>query len=241
MPERGGDRQPAFMTDLAAQSATSEPSPAPMSFPPLPAPPDLAGATAVASEASRRAFLLANRCGMIQLHRAGLSAWLGNPFTGYQLLLTTTGRKSGLRRDTPLEYLVADGAAWVMAGYGPKTQWYRNLQADPRVEVLLPGGRAFAGTAEEVVDPAVRERMIVALCRACGLPGVMIGANPWTAPADEILRLVAWVPLIRITPTSGPLVAGPDDPGGLGWIPRQVVALLATVVLGRALLRLVRH
>ena len=224
------------MIDLAA-----EPSPGPASFPPLPAPPDLAGATAVASEASRRTFMLANRCGMIQLHRAGLSAWIGNPLTGYQLLLTTTGRKSGLRRDAPLEYVVAEGSAWVMAGYGPRTQWYRNIQANPQVEVLLPGGRVLVGMAEEVLDPAVRERMIVALCRACGLPGFMIGANPWTAPAEEVLRLVAWVPLIRITPLSGPLVAGPDDPGGLGWIPRQAVAFLDTALLARALLRLVRR
>ena len=185
--------------------------------------------------------MLANRFGMIQLHRAGLAAWIGNPLTGYQLLLTTTGRKSGLRRDVPLEYVVADGSAWVMAGYGPKTQWYRNIQADPRVEVLLPGGRAFVGTAEEVLDPAVRERMIVVLCRACGLPGFMIGVNPWTAPAEEVLRLVAWVPLIRVTPVSGPLVAGPDDPGGLAWIPRQVVATVATIWLARAALRLLRR
>ncbi|MCU0482851.1 MAG: nitroreductase family deazaflavin-dependent oxidoreductase [Chloroflexi bacterium] len=236
------------MTETAAVfalDAVPEPPaerlPAGEPFPPLPAPPDLSGAAGVASEASRRAFMLANRFGMIQLHRAGLAAWLGNPFTGYQLLLTTTGRKSGLRRDVPLEYIVEDGSAWVMAGYGPRTQWYRNLQTDPRVEVLLPGGRAFAATAEEVLDPAIRERLIVALCRACGLPGFMIGANPWTAPAEVILKQVAWVPLVRITPLAGPLVAGPDDPGGLAWIPRQALALLATACLARALLRLVRH
>jgi len=203
-------------------------------FPPLPDPPELSGAAAAASEASRRFFRIANRCGMIQLHRAGLSAWLGNPLTGYQLLLTTTGRKTGLRRDTPLEYILAEGAAWVMAGYGPKTQWYRNLLADPRVEVLLPGRQAFAGTAEEVLDPAVRERIVVALARATGLPGFLIGANPWTAPDEAILRLVAWVPLVRIAPLAGPLAAGPDDPGGFAWIPRQVAATLATLwLLGR--------
>jgi len=226
--------QPADEPRPSAPPATAP------SFPPLPAPPDLAGGAAVASEASRRILMVANRLGMIQLHRAGLSAWLGNRLTGYQLLLTTTGRKTGLRRDAPLEYVIADGSAWVAAGYGQRTQWYRNIQADPQVEVLLPGGRAFVGTAEEVLDPAIRERMILALCRATGLPGFLIGANPWTAPAEEILRLVAWVPLIRITPVSGPLVAGPDDPGGLAWIPRQVVALLATAWLVRALVRLLR-
>ena len=235
------------MTEPAADKRTHEPAAQPMVDPtaqppaPLPAPPELSGVAALASDASRRAFMVANRFGMIQLHRAGLSAWIGNPLTGYQLLLTTTGRKSGQRRDAPLEYIVADGSAWVMAGYGPKTQWYRNLRADPRVEILLPGGRAIAAVADEVLDPAVRGRMIVALCRACGLPGFMIGANPWTAPADEILRLVAWVPLIRITPVSGRLVAGPDDPGGLAWIPRQAIAPLATAWLARTLLRLVRR
>jgi hypothetical protein len=109
------------------------------------------------------------------------------------------------------------------------------------VEVLLPGRRAVAATAEEVLDPAVRERMIVALCRACGLPGFMIGANPWTAPAEAILRAVAWVPLIRITPVAGQLAAGPDDPGGLAWIPRQAIALLATAWVARTLLRLLRR
>ena len=208
-------------------------------FPPLPDPPALQGVAAAASEASRRAFKLANRCGMIQLHRAGLAAWLGNPLTGYQLLLVTTGRRSGLRRPTPLEYLLADGAVWVMAGYGPRTDWYRNLLADPRVEVLLPGRHPFVGTAEEILDPAVRERIVVALARATGLPGFLIGANPWTAPDEKILRLVAWVPLIRITPLAGPLAAGPDDPGGLAWLPRQIAATLATLWLAgriRALL-----
>ncbi len=224
----------------AASRPTVAPAGAP-SFPPLPASPDLAGGAAVASEASHRIFMVANRFGMIPLHRAGLSAWLGNPLTGYQLLLTTTGRKSGLRRDAPLEYLIAEGSVWVMAGYGRRTQWYANVRADPRVEVLLPGGRAFVGTAEEVLDPAIRERMILALCRASGLPGFLIGANPWTAPAEEILRLVAWVPLVRITPASGPLVASPDDPGGLGWIPRQLVAVVAWAWFARTLIGLLRR
>jgi hypothetical protein len=99
----------------------AEPAPVPHVFPPLPPPPDLSAAAGAISESSRRAFMVANRCGMIQLHRAGLSAWLGNPLTGYQLLLTTIGRKSGLPRDVPLEYVVAEGSAWVMAGYGPST------------------------------------------------------------------------------------------------------------------------
>ncbi len=205
-------------------------------FPPLPPPPDEVGVVGALSRASRTAFRYANRYGMVPFHRAGLAAWLGNPLTGCQLLLTTTGRTSGLRRATPLGYLVADGAAWVLAGYGPSTLWYRNLLADPAVEVLLPARAPLVGRATDVVDPAVRARIIPRLVRSMALPGTAIGDLPWRAPDARILELTAWVPLVRIAPTDGSiLVAGPDDPGGLGWTWRALAATLATVVGCRAL------
>ena len=188
------------------------------------------------SRASRTAFRYGNRYAIVPLHRAGLAAWLGNPLTGWQLLLTTTGRKSGLRRPTPLGYLVAEGSAWVMAGYGTSTLWYRNLLADPGVAVLLPGRAPLAAHATECLDPDVRARMIPRLVRSMALPGTMIGCLPWSATDDRILELTAWVPLIRITPADGSaLVAGPDDPGGLGWTWRTLVATIATVGLARLL------
>lgn len=182
------------------------------------------------SRASRTVFRYGNRYAMVPLHRAGLAAWLGNPLTGWQLLLTTTGRKSRLRRSTPLGYLVADGSAWVMAGYGASTLWYRNLLADPGVEVRLPARAPFAALATEMVDPAVRARIIPRLVRSMALPGTMIGCLPWSASDERIVGLTAWVPLIRLSPADGSvLVAGPDDPGGLGWAWRTIVTTVATV------------
>ena len=209
------------------ETTTVAPDPA---FPPLPPTPDGGGVASGLSRASQTAFRYANRYAMGPLHRAGLAAWLGNPLTGWQLLLTTTGRKSGLRRPTPLGYLVADGAAWVMAGYGSSTLWYRNLLADPRVDVLLPARPPFAADATEIRDPTVRARIIPRLARSMALPGTMIGCLPWSAPDQRILELTAWVPLIRLTPADGPgLVPGPDDPGGLGWTWRTLVSTLATL------------
>ena len=183
-------------------------------------------------------FRYGNRYAMIPLHRAGLAAWLGNPLTGWQLLLATTGRKSGLLRSTPLGYLVADGAAWVMAGYGSSTLWYRNLLADPRVEVRLPARAPFAAEATETLDPVVRAQIIPRLVRSMALPGAMIGCLPWSAPDERILDLTAWVPLVRLSPADGsPLVAGPDDPGRLGWTWRTLVATITTTVLVRILAR----
>jgi deazaflavin-dependent oxidoreductase (nitroreductase family) len=190
--------------------------------------------------ASRTAFRYANRWFMVPLHRAGLAAWLGTPLTGCQLLLTTIGRASGLPRPTPLGYLVADGAAWVLAGYGPGTLWYRNLLIEPRVEVLLPGRPPLAARAEGVADPAIRARIIPPLVRSMRVPGAMIGCDPGTASDDRILELTAWVPLVRLQPDGPALVPGPDDPGGLGWVWRQaLIGLLGVVglVAGRRCVR----
>ncbi len=194
------------------------------------------------TDASRTFFRYANRLGMVQLHRAGLAAWLGNPLTGWQCLVTTTGRRSGLPRHTPLGYLVADGAAWVMAGYGPATQWYRNILEDRRVTLLLPGRPPIAALATEATDPSTRARIIPPLCRSMAIPGAMIGCVPATSTDERILECVAWVPLVRIAPADGSSLApGPDDPGGLGWTWRQALAIAAMVFGLRALVGLARR
>jgi deazaflavin-dependent oxidoreductase (nitroreductase family) len=212
-----------------------------LALPSLPAPPSPAGGVGAGWRLSRIAFKYLNRWAVVPFHRAGLSAWLGTPVAGWQLLLTTTGRTSHLPRSTPLGYLVAEGAAWVMAGYGPSTQWYRNLLTEPRVDVLLPARPPFRAIAEEVLDPTIRARIIPQLVRSMRLPGAVIGTDPGTASDGRILELTAWVPLIRLRPEEGELEPGPDDPGGLGWVWRQAVLALAGVAVLGALRRLVRR
>jgi deazaflavin-dependent oxidoreductase (nitroreductase family) len=195
-------------------------------------PPLLSGVSRLASDASRVAFRYANRAVVVPLHRAGLAAWLGGPLGGWQCLVTTVGRRSGLRRHAPLGYIVMDGAAWVMAGYGPRTQWYRNMLEQPAVELRLPDRRPFPALAEEVRDPALRARVIPPLCRSMALPGMMIGCLPATSTDERILGCVSWVPLVRISPAEGStLVPGAEDPGGHGWVWRHLVMTAATVGL----------
>ena len=174
------------------------------------------------------------------LLRAGLGAWVGTPIAGWVLLLRVRGRKSGLVREIPLSYLVAEGSAWVMAGFGPRTQWYRNLLADPGVEVLLPG-RAVRCVAEDVVDPVTRRRIIPNLVRVTGVPGYLTGCDPFRSPPERMIEVTAWVSLIRLRPVGEPLVAGPDDPSGLGWVWRQPIALAVTAFLTRRAYRFVRR
>ena len=185
--------------------------------------------------AMHRAFLVLNRRLALPVLHAGLAPFWSLPVTGYMAILRTRGRKSGVVREAPLGYVISEGAVYVWAGFGPATQWLRNVEADPRVEVVLPG-RSFAGLAEVVTDPDERLRAGRALAAALGVIGMMtLGLNPRTATDEELSRRTAGLPLVRIRPTG--IAAGPFDPGGRAWIACQLVAIWAS---WRALVLLAR-
>ena len=76
------------------------------------------------------------------------------------MLLTTTGAKSGQPRTMPLLY-VTDGDRLILiaSNYGKTSHpaWYRNLVANPKVEVLA-GKKSGTYTATEITDAAERDR-----------------------------------------------------------------------------------
>jgi deazaflavin-dependent oxidoreductase (nitroreductase family) len=86
--------------------------------------------------------------------------WNGAPI----LLLTTTGRKSGTKYTTPLIY-GRDGANYLIvgsvAGSEKHAQWYRNLVANPEIEVqvLADKFKAKARTALAEEKPALWKTM----------------------------------------------------------------------------------
>ena len=190
--------------------------------------------SALAVRWMNRGLKILNRWFMVPAHRYGLGPWIGTPIGGYILLLRVRGRTSGLIRETPLSYLIEDGSAWVLAGFGTRTEWYRNLLVDPRVEIWLPG-RVVSCRAVEVTDPAIRDPLLPRLIRATGVPGLLIGCNPWTAPDSRIVEMLRGIPLIRLTPLGEPLVAGPDDPGGRAWLWRQGVVAIGVLAIARLL------
>jgi deazaflavin-dependent oxidoreductase (nitroreductase family) len=69
------------------------------------------------------------------------------------LLLVTTGRKSGLPRETRLQYEEDQGVIYVAAARGQRADWFRNILAHPRVQVQIKGKRQY-GLAEPITDPA---------------------------------------------------------------------------------------
>lgn len=91
----------------------------------------------------------------------GVQKYLANPLmrmVPIQTLLETTGRRSGLPRRTPLGGRRIGNAFWFVSEFGEKSQYIRNIQADPRVRVRLRG-RWHSGTAHLLLDDDARARL----------------------------------------------------------------------------------
>lgn len=86
------------------------------------------------------------------LYRLGLARRLGPRL----LLLTTTGRRTGQARTVGLNYALDADVAYVVSGFG-RTDWYRNLVANPRVQVQI-GRDCWPGEARPVTDLEERQR-----------------------------------------------------------------------------------
>ena len=114
------------------------------------------------------------------------------------LLLITTGRKTGRPRVTPLQYEEHNGVIYVASARGEQADWFRNLRANPRVEVRVKA-RRFPGLAEPITDPARiadflelrlarHPRMMGAMLRGEGLP-----ARPTRAQLEQFAAAIAVV------------------------------------------------
>ncbi|WP_433407570.1 nitroreductase family deazaflavin-dependent oxidoreductase [Saccharomonospora azurea] len=129
---------------------------------------------------------------------------LGWLFLGRLLLLHHTGRRSGMRRSTVLEVVARDGESYVVAsGFGPRSDWYRNVLADPEVSIVVRTtaiaavARPLPGEeAEEFMAAYARRHPWLArqLCRR--LLGFAVDGG------EEGFREVGrGIPFVRLTPT----------------------------------------
>lgn len=75
-----------------------------------------------------------------------------------QVLLETTGRSSGLPRRTPVGGRRTGEVFWLVSEYGERSQYVRNIRADPRVRVRIRG-RWHSGTARLLPEDDARARL----------------------------------------------------------------------------------
>lgn len=118
------------------------------------------------------------------------------------LLLRTTGRVSGLRRVTPLQYERVGDEFYLGSARGVKADWVQNILANPEVEVRVKN-HAYRGVAEVITEQdrvidflqlrlKSHPRMMAAMLRADGIP-----SNPSRA---ELAGYAAQIALVIIHP-----------------------------------------
>ncbi len=134
-----------------------------------------------------------------KIHRLLYAIGLGPLIGRIILLLTTTGRKSGQKRITPLQYEEINGAIYLGAARGLKADWVRNIQVDPQVEVRLKN-RQFYSKAEIVTDPAkIADFLEVRLERHPRMIGLMmekvhhLPKHPSRSQLEELAKTEALV------------------------------------------------
>jgi deazaflavin-dependent oxidoreductase (nitroreductase family) len=88
-----------------------------------------------------------------KIHRVLYAIGLGSIVGRIILLLTTTGRRSGKKRVTPLQYEMIGPDYYLGAARGVNADWVRNILIDPQVEVRV-GAKYFQGTAEVITNPS---------------------------------------------------------------------------------------
>jgi deazaflavin-dependent oxidoreductase (nitroreductase family) len=126
------------------------------------------------------------------------------------MLMTTIGRKSGLPRTSGVSFMPLDGRFVVFSGWGVRSDWYRNLLANPDVTIRV-GSREIEATAVPVADPERRRelmRMMRERAARCGPPGPFrwllkrTGIFDYEGELDMALQLGGALPVVELFPKS---------------------------------------
>lgn len=180
-------------------------------------------------EGLRQSFKSFNRF-MMLWWRLGLGRWADRwpDVAGRIMVLVHTGRKTGARRYTPLNYAIVDGVVYCTAGFGGGSDWYRNILAQPQAEVWLPDGW-WAVVAEEVPDGDARLPLMREVIRGSGIVGPLFGVDPRRMGDAELAAATTPYRLIRLRRTEAR--TGRGGPGELAWV--WPLATLILLLLAR--------
>lgn len=177
----------------------------------------------------RQGFKYFNRL-MLLVWRLGLGSWINiwPKVFGQILVITHQGRKSGLRRRTPVNFAVVDGEIYCTAGFGDVSDWYRNIMSNPRVEVWMPDGW-WEGLAEDVSEHPQRIALMRQVLIGAGFAAPLFGVDPRRLSDADLQAVTANYCLVHIRRTAPR--TGRDGPGDLAWIwPLATFILLPLVV-----------
>lgn len=132
------------------------------------------------------------------IYAIGLGSLIGDMV----LLLTTTGRKSGHLRVTPLQYEEIDGKIYLAAALGSKADWVRNIQADPQVRMHIKS-RKISGLAQVVDDAGqIADFLETRLERHPAMISAMLRSDGVPIPPgrDDLIRYGQHLTLVVVDP-----------------------------------------
>ena len=95
---------------------------------------------------------------------------------GRIMVIKHRGRKTGRERLTPVNYAMVAGEIYCTAGFGPGSDWYRNILANPEIELWLPEGKRKA-CAEDVSGVPNRIFLLRQVLIASGFAGPLFGID----------------------------------------------------------------
>ena len=187
--------------------------------------------TPAAEEALRHGFHRFNKF-MLLNWRLGLgplfNVWPGG--FGRFVVIVHKGRKSGRVYQTPVNYAPIDGDIYCTAGFGAGSDWYRNLQANPDVELWLPDGR-WQAHATDVSDAENRLSLLRQVLIGSGFAAPMMGVDPHTLSDEALAAATASYRLVRFQRVAP--ATGPGGPGDLAWLWPQIALFLLPLLLRR--------
>jgi hypothetical protein len=126
----------------------------------------------------RKIFRVMNRI-MVFMWKIGLGKMINMWPAGFGriMVIKHRGRKSGREFLTPVNYAVVESEIYCTAGFGPVSDWYRNMLVNPQIELWLPEGKRIA-CAEDISDSPRRLFLLRQVIIASGFAARLFGINP---------------------------------------------------------------
>jgi deazaflavin-dependent oxidoreductase (nitroreductase family) len=139
----------------------------------------------------RKTFRILNRF-MVPMWKMGMGKMINfwPAVVGRIMVIKHTGRKSGRTLYAPVNYAEVEGRIYCVAGFGTRTDWYRNIMKNPDVEIWLPNKRVGAKVMD-ISDSAQRLRLVREVLIASGFAARLFGINPIKIDDGELNKITS--------------------------------------------------
>jgi len=139
---------------------------------------DITNFTPQQMDSLRKVFRVMNRF-MVFMWKIGFGKMINMWPAGFGriMVIQHRGRRSGKEFLTPVNYAIVEGEIYCTAGFGPVSDWYRNMLVNPQIELWLPEGKRLA-CAEDISDSPNRLFLLRQVITASGFAAPLFGINP---------------------------------------------------------------